>query len=149
MPNSSQNACANAGHESYENCRFCRGNDLLSDKPLGLNRSFYLLAGNDPALPKAVMVVSDRHIITPFELRAEEWSDMEDALQMAKTHLSKWSPDGYTIGWNVGIAGGQSVFHAHLHVFARFNHGRTKNQGIRGMLKQQADLALQVKSGSV
>ena len=39
---------------------------------------------------------------------------------MARGPDDEAEPDGYTIGWNVGAAGGQEVMHAHLHVVARF-----------------------------
>jgi len=126
----------------FPDCRFCQENNLLNDQPIGNNGSFYMLAGNDPETPRAIMVIPHRHVETPFELEPEEWQNMADMLDKAKAHLAHWKPDGYTIGWNVRRAGGQSVAHAHMHVFARFDVPGELNQGIRGMLKKVAKTEL-------
>ncbi|QQR38408.1 HIT family protein [Devosia rhizoryzae] len=123
-------------------CRFCRSNGLLSDGALAENASFFLLASIDPETPHGVMIITHRHIETPFELNSEEWLALPNMLESAKAHLSKWRPDGYTIGWNVGRAGGQSVAHAHLHVFARIALPGVFNLSIRSMLKKTAGAEL-------
>lgn len=124
------------------NCRFCRGNHLLIDAPIYENRSFYLLSSLDPETAHGTMVISHRHVESPFSLNPTEWEDFPEALEAARNSLSKWQPDGYTVGWNVGRAGGQSVEHAHLHVFARFALERVFNLSIRSMLKKSAPAEL-------
>lgn len=34
---------------------------------------------------------------------------------------SRFHPDGYNVGVNVGAAAGQTVFHLHVHVIPRYN----------------------------
>lgn len=90
-----------------------------------------------------MMLITLRHIETPFEMSAQELVDLKAMLEAAKAALSKWQPDGYTVGWNVGRAGGQSVAHAHLHVFARFAVPGIFNLSIRSMLKHTAPAELE------
>lgn len=124
-------------------CRFCRSNNLLSDEAIAGNASFFLLASLDPETPHGVMLITHRHIETPFEMNAQELADLEPMLELARGALSKWQPDGYTLGWNVGRAGGQSVAHAHLHLFARFAVPGVFNLSIRSMLKHTAPAELE------
>lgn len=124
-------------------CRFCRSNNLLIDEALAGNSSFFLLASMDPETPHGVMLITHRHIETPFEMDARELADLKPMLELARGALSKWQPDGYTLGWNVGRAGGQSVAHAHLHLFARFAVQGAINPSIRSMLKRTAPAELE------
>jgi diadenosine tetraphosphate (Ap4A) HIT family hydrolase len=56
-------------------------------------------------------------------------------LATAKAYLAPADPDGFTVGWNVGAAGGQHVFHAHLHVIARFTGEPNAGKGIRAVIR--------------
>ena len=43
------------------------------------------------------------------------------AIARAKAEIEEhYAPDGYNIGFNVGEAGGQTVFHLHIHVIPRY-----------------------------
>lgn len=121
------------------NCPFCLGNDRLVDTPLFNNDTCYFLASVDPVLPHAGMIIPFRHCATPFDLNADEWRDVFELLERARAHLSPSGPDGYTIGWNVGAAAGQTVDHAHLHVIARFADEPLAGQGLRHHLKQPSN----------
>jgi len=124
-----------------QDCRFCLANDLLVDEPLFANASFYFLASIDPGVPIAGMIVPFRHAETPFDLNADEWRDLGDMLARARTHFAVHRPDGYTIGWNVGAAGGQHVPHAHLHVIPRFAGEPHAGAGIRRAIRQLQESA--------
>lgn len=119
------------------NCRFCLENSLLTDQPLFGNAAFYFLSSIDPDVPHAGMVIPRRHSETPFEMTVEEWSAFGDILQQARAHFEHLKPDGFTLGWNVGAAAGQHVFHAHLHVIARFKGEPAEGAGIRRLMRPQ------------
>ena len=121
---------------TIENCRFCLANGLLDDAPVHETSHFYVLMSQDPTLLRAAMVVPRRHSSTPFEMDAAEWNDLPIALDAARNSLEKWSPAGYTLGWNVGAVGGQTVDHAHLHVIGRFEDDPMAGRGFRHPLKQ-------------
>ena len=116
-------------------CRFCLANALLDDAPLARTDRFYVLASRDPTLPQSVMVIPERHAPDPFAMPAEDWADMPAALAAAKAALARFSPQGFTLGWNVGPIGGQTQPHVHLHVIARHATPGVEEQGIRGLLK--------------
>ena len=120
-------------------CQFCLGNGLLQDTPLFANDACYFLPSLDPVLSHAGMIIPFRHTPTPFELSPEEWRGAFDLLLRARDHLGAAAPDGFTIGWNVGAAAGQTVAHAHLHVVARFADEPMAGQGLRHHLKQPAN----------
>lgn len=86
------------------------------------------------------LIIPKIHKSNVFDLSDQEWSDTKDLLQRAKKLLDKkYSPDGYSIGWNTGEAGGQSIFHAHLHVIPRFKEEPYAGRGIRYWIKQDVN----------
>ncbi|WP_346014214.1 HIT domain-containing protein [Sporosarcina sp. E16_8] len=83
------------------------------------------------------LIVPKRHAVDVFSLTPEEWIDTQELLMKAKAYLEKlYGHDGYSVGWNTGKAGGQSILHAHLHVIPRFADELYSGKGIRYWLKQ-------------
>lgn len=120
--------------DNVTNCRWCLSNGLAGGDPAPRNRSHFLMLKTANASPSA-MVIPFRHAETPFEFTAEEWSDLGNMLTEAKRHLAEFQPDGFTIGWNVGAAGGQHVFHAHMHVICRFKNETAAGLGLKDFLR--------------
>ncbi|MCM2395063.1 HIT family protein [Rhizobium sp. S95] len=108
---------------------------MLIDKPIGRLTNFYLLGSIEPDRPAQSLVVPFRHMATLFELNSAEWAELGNALQVAKSFLDPFRPSGWTIGWNVGAIAGQEVFHAHLHVVARFAEEPTAGRGIHALFR--------------
>jgi diadenosine tetraphosphate (Ap4A) HIT family hydrolase len=116
-------------------CRFCLANALLVDEPIAQLSHFYLLGSIEPDRPAQSIIVPFRHVVTPFELNLAEWAELGRALDAAKTFLDHFCPSGWTIGWNAGAAAGQEIFHAHLHVIARFVAEPTAGRGIHALFR--------------
>ena len=96
------------------------------------------VATGDPVLIDSCLVIPKAHKVTPFDLSAEEWAATKDLLDKVRLYLDdKCNPDGYNVGWNVGGAGGQEVFHAHMHVIPRFADEPFAGFGIRHWLKME------------
>ncbi|EKM93498.1 histidine triad (HIT) protein [Stutzerimonas degradans] len=74
-----------------------------------------------------------------FDLAENEWKSTYDLLRRVKNMIdTEFNPDGYNVGWNVGQTGGQTVFHAHLHVIPRYKDEPLAGKGIRHWFKQES-----------
>lgn len=75
-----------------------------------------------------VLIVPKREATTVFDLSSDELRQHFNLAKELKPHFDKhYQPDGYTIGWNIGQAGGQSVMHSHLHIIPRY-HAENKKR---------------------
>jgi diadenosine tetraphosphate (Ap4A) HIT family hydrolase len=117
-----------------KDCPFCLENAKI--KALIKNDYGYIASTDDPVLVNSLMILPLRHVEDPFLLSRGEWVATHELLLAAKRMLDFNHPDGYSIGWNVGVIGGQSIPHAHLHVIARYADEPLAGQGIRYALKQ-------------
>jgi superfamily II DNA or RNA helicase/diadenosine tetraphosphate (Ap4A) HIT family hydrolase len=74
-----------------------------------------------PVSPGHLLIVTRRHLPTWADLDEVEkytiWQSIDRALEQIK---HRYFPDGFNIGFNFGEAGGQTVFHFHLHVIPRY-----------------------------
>lgn len=111
-------------------CRLCVSGRTA--QPVKRNRSHFLVSKTSSPNP-ACMIVPFRHVENPFDFTAEEWADLGELVTEAKRVLDQFQPDGFTIGWNVGEAGGQHIFHAHMHVICRYN--KDGGRGLRDLLQ--------------
>jgi diadenosine tetraphosphate (Ap4A) HIT family hydrolase len=92
------------------------------------------------ALKHSGVIIPVSHRETVFDLTEPEVAATFRLLRKVKAWMDEeFSPDGYNIGWNCGRAGGQDVFHAHLHVIPRFRQEPLAGQGIRAHLKSDAN----------
>ncbi|WP_042414082.1 HIT family protein [Comamonas aquatica] len=70
--------------------------------------------------PGHVLVASKRHAVTVLDLTPEEAAAvMQTAQRVAAAAQTAFAPDGITLFQANGAAGGQTVFHFHLHVLPR------------------------------
>lgn len=119
-------------------CPFCDADALRRDAFVLENDLclFSVKPSESGALQGAGIIVPKAHRETVFDLTPDEWAATFDLLTRAKRHLDDTlRPDGYNVGWNVKRAGGQDVFHAHLHVLPRFADEPMAGKGIRAHLK--------------
>ena len=70
--------------------------------------------------PGHVLVASKRHAVTVMDLTPQEAAAvMQTAQRVAAAAQRAFDPDGITLFQANGEAGGQTVFHFHLHVLPR------------------------------
>ena len=101
-----------------EKCIFCH----LDDKEV-IGKYIHWTAMFDayPVSDGHVLLVSNRHCETYFDLSTEETTDLAKAIDDIKTYLDdKYHPDGYNIGCNCGEVAGQSIKHCHIHIIPRY-----------------------------
>jgi len=65
-------------------------------------------------------VVSQTHVGSIYELPVSGHKAIWDLVRTVREHLlARLRPDGFNIGFNDGLAAGQTVEHAHIHVIPR------------------------------
>jgi diadenosine tetraphosphate (Ap4A) HIT family hydrolase len=86
-------------------------------------------------------VIPFRHCPSFFDLSPEEVAACMALVAAERQTLDgEFGPDGYNVGVNVGRAGGQSVFHVHVHLIPRYAGDHPRPQGgIRHVLPASAD----------
>ena len=89
-----------------------------------------------PVSPGHLLVIPKRHYASVFEATPEEFTALWEVIGRARALIEEaHHPDGYNIGVNVGQAGGQSVFHVHMHVIPRYKGDVEKPLGgVRGVI---------------
>ena len=119
-------------------CVFC---DIIKNKKEIIAENDLAVAFYDsfPVSDGHALVIPKRHCETYFNLSEEEISAMLSLSKEVKKIIEdKYHPTGYNIGFNVGLDGGQTVFHCHMHVIPRY-HGDVENPrgGIRKVAKMK------------
>ncbi|RBO99599.1 HIT family protein [Rossellomorea aquimaris] len=128
-----------------ENCPLCNPHQDKEQNIVLENETCYFLQHNkhQGVLEGSGLIVPKKHHTDAFELTQEEWNDTYELLQEAKKVLDKeYSPDGYTLGWNVGKVSNQEILHSHLHVIPRYNDEPLAGKGFRYWLKQEGNRRL-------
>lgn len=98
-------------------CIFCH-----LDRPI-LAESELALAFADayPVSPGHTLIVPKRHVRTIFDTSDEEYAAcFALAREVRELLIQRHQPDGFNLGVNCEVAGGQSVWHAHLHLIPRY-----------------------------
>lgn len=82
------------------------------------------------------LVIVRRHVSSYYELVASEQQLIWRGVQEVQRRLNKrYSPDGFNVGFNEGVAAGQTVMHFHVHVIPRYNGDvPDPSGGIRGVI---------------
>lgn len=120
-------------------CPFCIPNDLLRCNIVYEDDLWYITDMVDGELKHGFMLITKRHIETPFDINEEEWGALKELLDIGRAMLDIANPDGYNLGWNINPVGGQNVDHAHLHLFGRFADEPLANKGLRYAFKQPSN----------
>lgn len=93
-----------------------------------------------PVSPGHALVVPVRHVSSLFDLTEDESSDLLRVVaQLRKAVGLKRRPAGFNIAINDGIAAGQTVAHAHIHIIPRYT-GDMKDPrgGVRWVIPTKA-----------
>src|SRR5438552_3775652 len=99
-------------------CPFCSpaGEDIVLQNPL-----CYTRYDGYPVSKGHLLIIPLRHVASFFELTEDERKAASELIWQANAKLaSDLHPDGYNVGVNVGLAAGQTVMHAHIHLIPRY-----------------------------
>lgn len=106
-------------------CPFCTDDGALLGNPLA-----YVRADKFPVTAGHLLLIPRRHEPDFLAVTADELAALWELLGHAKGLLERERhPDGYNLGVNVGVAAGQTVSHAHLHLIPRYRGDSTDPRG--------------------
>jgi len=99
-------------------CVFCHADDRI----LHANMLAFATRDNHPVSDGHTLIVPRRHTADVFDLTPEEAAACFTLAREVRDRLAAGPrpPDGYNLGVNVGVAGGQSVMHVHFHLLPRY-----------------------------
>lgn len=120
-----------------EQCPFCR----LSRRVEIICETATCVAFYDgyPVSPGHALIIPKRHVSSYFDLTSHEREAMNIMLQYVKREVeTRFHPDGFNVGINIGEVAGQSVFHCHMHLIPRYP-GDVENPkgGVRGVIPKK------------
>ena len=120
-----------------------------AEDPTFENESMIAVRSNNlknNTLVGSFVIIPKSQVGSPFELSDKEWEDTKLLMREVKAYIDeKYKPDGYNVGWNVGVAGGQEIAHAHLHIIPRYNDEPYAGKGIRYWFKQPDNVRKSLK----
>lgn len=100
-------------------CIFC--DKVASGEALLQNELAIAFFDSFPVSRGHVLIIPRRHAETFFDLTDDELIAMKHLAFEVKSLLDEqFHPDGYNIGLNCREAGGQTIFHCHMHVIPRY-----------------------------
>ena len=95
---------------------------------------------NYPAAEGHCLVLPRAHVRSLWELSLEDQTEVWDLVAEVRAVLvDRYAPDGFTVGVNDGLAAGQTIAHAHVHVIPRhLGDVPDPTGGLRGILPHKA-----------
>ena len=118
-------------------CPFC---ELLPAEWLASSESAVAFFDRYPISPQHTLVIPRRHVASLFELSEAELADVLLLVATVRRHLiATTDACEFNIGVNDGVAAGQTVMHAHIHVIPR-RKGDVEDPrgGIRWVIPEKA-----------
>ena len=120
-----------------DRCPFCEPDAdrvwLQSDIGIVLWDAFPVTEGH-------TLVVPRQHVASIYELPAEQQAALWTLVAEARSRLVEdLAPDGFNIGLNDGLAAGQTILHAHIHIIPR-RDGEVNDPrgGVRWIIPEKA-----------
>ena len=115
-------------------CPFCHLDDrrpLLAENELAV-----ALLDAYPVSKGHTLIIPRRHVADCFSLEREELLSMQRLSVCCRELLrERHHPDGFNLGFNVGAAAGQTVFHCHMHLIPRYLGDVPEPRGgVRGVI---------------
>jgi diadenosine tetraphosphate (Ap4A) HIT family hydrolase len=118
-------------------CPFCQ----LDRTTIASNANAVAVHDAFPVSRGHALILPKRHVPVIWELSEDEFADCFALVRIAQAQLQlALKPDGFNVGVNCGIAAGQSVWHAHIHLIPRYS-GDVANPrgGVRNVIPFKGD----------
>jgi len=100
-------------------CVFC--SDEILHRILMEQGTVYAVEDLYPVTQGHLLVVPYRHTLDYFSMTDEERFDAQQMLLALREQIIRYDStvEGFNIGINCGLAAGQSILHAHIHLIPR------------------------------
>jgi len=100
-------------------CPFC---NRAPESLLIETEQVFALRDGYPVSAGHTLVGPRQHVRTLFELPRHDQLAVWDLVERVRAKIvEEYSPDGFNIGLNDGLAAGQTVPHVHIHVIPRYD----------------------------
>ena len=123
--------------DNSSNCPFCSPKaKIITETALA-----YSVYDKYPVNKGHALIIPKRHISSFFEMTIEEQTAAGLIINRVKEIIdSKYNPDGYNIGVNIGKEGGQTIGHVHIHLIPRY-HDDVENPtgGVRNVIPSKGN----------
>lgn len=118
-------------------CPFC---NLPEDRIVSASDHILTIRDAFPVSEGHTLVIPRRHVPSFFDLRTIEKAAVLQALEEVRENLDRdLEPDGYNIGFNDGLAAGQTIMHLHVHIIPRFSgDSEDPRGGVRWIFPEKA-----------
>ncbi len=126
----------------HPDCPFCRSQEIVIE-----NEWAYADYDSYPVSPGHCLIITRRHVAEYFQATKEEKAAIWALVDEMKVIIDRdYKPDGYNVGVNIGVAGGQSVPHIHIHMIPRYK-GDMENPkgGVRGVIPHKQKYVKKVR----
>ncbi len=126
----------------HPDCPFCRSQKIVLENELA-----YADYDSYPVSLGHCLIITRRHIAEYFQATTEEKAAIWALVDEMKVIIDRdYKPDGYNVGVNIGVAGGQSVPHIHIHMIPRYK-GDMENPrgGVRGVIPHKQKYVKKVR----
>ena len=119
---------------STKNCPFCDIHDSVISNQLA-----YVTYDSYPVSNGHLLIIPVRHVADYFDMTPEEKTAVMELVEQGKALLDQeLKPDGYNVGINSGLAAGQTVMHAHVHLIPRYRADTDDPRGgVRGVIPEK------------
>jgi diadenosine tetraphosphate (Ap4A) HIT family hydrolase len=115
-------------------CPFCEPDgdrEILAE-----SASAYAIFDKYPVNDGHALVIPKKHSENYFDLTIEEQTECITMINKVRDILlTRFKPDGFNIGINMGESAGQTVNHVHIHIIPRYNGDVIDPRGgVRGVI---------------
>ena len=128
-------------------CYFCDVQKTLDKGKIFENKLFFSRLSNYPVSKGHCEVIVKEHIPSFFDLSSKQAQSLFEAVnETCKIIKEKFSPDGFNLGINEGVAAGRSIEHFHFHVIPRYvGDVSDPTGGIRNVLQGKGEYLSQAQ----
>jgi len=125
--------------QDFESCFFC---PMPPERVIVKNELAYAIRDGFPVTPLHILVIPRRHVVDYFGLTEDEVLACHALIKRVRELVlsEDTTVEGFNIGVNTGAAGGQTIFHCHIHVIPR-RGGDVENPrgGVRNVIPGKGD----------